>query len=245
MNAKCLRFVKSIPRFPSGTRAHSEQSLAKDKSLRYQTAAALHRDLNRFLNTQYPEFSPHDFSVFMKNAFSAAFLDQRRKLVEFAKIQNTGTEDKTVITRASEHPAPALRTTLAPAPFEDADEKLNIDTSTDIRVSLDHLKPPPRPLTGVSQQTNSGITHTRTQVTGIFNTSSPTPNTMTRTPAGGVFAKNSSYHGPRSSVFFHRGRYRSSNESGDWPCRHRRSLVGHEQFLGQKKSRTKCRNFGD
>ncbi|HWU43951.1 MAG TPA: serine/threonine-protein kinase, partial [Bdellovibrio sp.] len=46
------------------------KALAKDRSLRYQTAAALHRDLNRFLNTQYPEFSPHDFSVFMKNAFS-------------------------------------------------------------------------------------------------------------------------------------------------------------------------------
>ncbi len=63
------------------------KALAKDKSLRYQTAAAFHRDLNRFLNTQYPEFSPHDFSVFMKSAFSEMFIENRKKLIDYAKIQ--------------------------------------------------------------------------------------------------------------------------------------------------------------
>lgn len=69
------------------------KALAKDKSLRYQTAAALHRDLNRFLNTQYPEFSPHDFSVYIKNAFTETFSAQKKKLVEFAKILNQLPED--------------------------------------------------------------------------------------------------------------------------------------------------------
>jgi serine/threonine protein kinase len=75
------------------------KALAKDKSLRYQTAAALHRDLNRFLNTQYPEFSPHDFSVYIKNAFTETFSAQKKKLVEFAKILNQLPED-TVKTHA-------------------------------------------------------------------------------------------------------------------------------------------------
>lgn len=72
------------------------KALAKDKSLRYQTAAAFHRDLNRYLNTQYPEFSPHDFSVFMKSVFAVTFMDNRKKLIEYAKVK--GSEEATQIT---------------------------------------------------------------------------------------------------------------------------------------------------
>lgn len=69
------------------------KALAKDKNLRYQTSSALHRDLNRFINTQYPEFSPQDFSVFIKNTFSEIFTEQKRKLVEFAKVQVASKEE--------------------------------------------------------------------------------------------------------------------------------------------------------
>lgn len=63
------------------------KALTKDKTVRYQTAAAFNRDLNRFLNTQYPDFAPEDFSVFIKNAFSNAYTDQKGKLVEYSKVQ--------------------------------------------------------------------------------------------------------------------------------------------------------------
>ncbi|MEK2646542.1 serine/threonine-protein kinase [Bdellovibrio sp. BCCA] len=177
---------KINPSVPPELERIVNKALAKDKSLRYQTAAALHRDLNRFLNTQYPEFSPHDFSVFMKNAFSAAFLEQRRKLVEFAKIQGNNPEDKTVVTqtdlRGNSAPRPPA---AAPTAAEASDDdKLNLDTSTDIRVNLDNLKPPPRP-TGAAPantHTNTNITQTRTQATGTFASGN---NTMTRTPSGG------------------------------------------------------------
>ena len=76
------------------------KALAKDKNQRYQTSAALHRDLNRFINTQYPEFSPQDFSVFVKNTFSEIFTEQRRKLVEFAKVQ-IATKEETVTLQAN------------------------------------------------------------------------------------------------------------------------------------------------
>lgn len=81
------------------------KALAKDKNLRYQTSAALHRDLNRFLNTHYPEFSPQDFSVFIKHAFADAYSEQKGKLVEFSHIHanQDGVDSNTkTITRVNE-----------------------------------------------------------------------------------------------------------------------------------------------
>jgi serine/threonine-protein kinase len=88
---------KLNPSVPPELERICNKALAKDKGLRYQTSAAFHRDLNRFLNTQYPEFSPHDFSVFMKSAFSQMFIENRKKLIEFAKIQGTS-DDRTSMT---------------------------------------------------------------------------------------------------------------------------------------------------
>jgi serine/threonine protein kinase len=90
---------KINPSVPPELERIVNKALAKDKSLRYQTAAALHRDLNRFLNTQYPEFSPHDFSVFVKTAFSQIYLEQKRRLVEYSKLAIQTQDDKTLVTR--------------------------------------------------------------------------------------------------------------------------------------------------
>ncbi|MEN0058300.1 MAG: serine/threonine-protein kinase [Bdellovibrio sp.] len=152
---------KINPSIPPELERIVNKALAKDKSLRYQTAAALNRDLNRFLNTQYPDFSPHDFSVFMKNSFSALFLDQRRKLVEFAKVQGStaSSEEKTVITQRD------MRAPLPPSIEDEEDNKLKIDTSTDIRVNLDELKSPNKD--GKSSQTRTGLT--QTLITGTQN----------------------------------------------------------------------------
>ncbi|WP_413295138.1 protein kinase domain-containing protein [Bdellovibrio sp. HCB185ZH] len=153
---------KINPSVPPELERIVNKALAKDRSLRYQTAASLHRDLNRFLNTQYPEFSPQDFSVFMKNAFSAAFLEQRRKQVEFAKIQAQPTEDKTVVTQTDTRIPPQNVPTPPTGAAKDEDGNLDIDTSTDIRVSLSELKTPPKP------NTLSGHTKTMTH-TGTLN----------------------------------------------------------------------------
>ena len=75
-----------------------QKALARDRNLRYQIGAALHRDLNRFLNRQYPDFSPQDFSVFIKSVFADEILSLRKRLVEYAKVNltvnlNISTED--------------------------------------------------------------------------------------------------------------------------------------------------------
>ena len=68
----------------------SQKALARDRNLRYQTGAALHRDLNRFLNRQYPDFSAQDFAVFIKSVFADEILSLRKRLVDYAKINFNG-----------------------------------------------------------------------------------------------------------------------------------------------------------
>lgn len=192
---------KINPSVPPELERIVNKALAKDKSLRYQTAAALNRDLNRFLNTQYPEFSPHDFSVFMKNAFSAAFLEQRRKLVEYSKVQGNAAEDKTVVTQtdtrdiqrapASTAAAFSAKEKAAVSEATTVDEKLDIDTSTDIRVNLDGLKTPPKPvIPGMHSplQTNSGVTVTKTHTSATGITRTP----ITKTSKIGKSSRRSS-----------------------------------------------------
>lgn len=67
------------------------KALAKDKNVRYQTAANFHKDLNLFLNTQYPDFSVHDFSQFIRDSFKDSYAEGKEKLISYAKIQNVDT----------------------------------------------------------------------------------------------------------------------------------------------------------
>jgi serine/threonine-protein kinase len=174
---------KINPTVPPELERIVNKALAKDRSLRYQTAAALHRDLNRFLNTEYPEFSPHDFSVFMKNAFAGPYLDQKKKLVEFAKIQALGAtpvEDKTMITQTDVRGGPSQKTTIydgtGTGAASDSDENLNLSTSTDIRVNLENLGGQNK--NKISRiRTETAITHTKT---ALGNT-----NSLNRTPPRG------------------------------------------------------------
>ncbi|PIS10035.1 MAG: hypothetical protein COT73_11535 [Bdellovibrio sp. CG10_big_fil_rev_8_21_14_0_10_47_8] len=115
------------------------KALAKDKSLRYQTAAAFHRDLNRFLNTQYPEFSPHDFSVFMKSAFSQMFIENRRKLIEYAKVQSARDEGHTVTEPGTVTKSEYTPIGLIPKDEEAQEQIKDVDFNTG-RVNLKDLK---------------------------------------------------------------------------------------------------------
>lgn len=132
---------KLNPAIPPELERICNKALAKDKSLRYQTASAFHRDLNRFINTQYPEFSPHDFSVFMKSAFSHMFIENRKKLIEFAKVQGGGSQDlsnKTVVTTTGTMTLTDEKRSLSADANEVPDESLKIDTNS-AKVDLSDL----------------------------------------------------------------------------------------------------------
>ncbi|MCB0413884.1 MAG: serine/threonine protein kinase [Bdellovibrionales bacterium] len=61
------------------------KALTKDRNVRYQTAAALQRDLSRFLNRQFPDYAPQDFAKSIKTLFADEILESRNKIVQYAK----------------------------------------------------------------------------------------------------------------------------------------------------------------
>ncbi len=62
------------------------KSLAKDPDLRYQSASDFYRDLNKYLNTNFPEFSSQDFSVFVKSLYASEIMEHRKKLIDYSKV---------------------------------------------------------------------------------------------------------------------------------------------------------------
>ncbi|RYZ89006.1 MAG: PEGA domain-containing protein, partial [Proteobacteria bacterium] len=144
---------KINPSIPPELERIVNKALAKDKSLRYQTAAALHRDLNRFLNTQYPEFSPHDFSIFVKTAFSQTFLEQKKRLIEYSKLSVQVQEDRTLVTRTAggrteivgqlsqgRDASGAGSETRVIGDSHNDGGNLDIDMSTEMKINLETLK---------------------------------------------------------------------------------------------------------
>ncbi|MBX7231179.1 MAG: protein kinase [Bdellovibrionales bacterium] len=77
---------KINPNIPNELERITMKALARDRNLRYQTAAAMHRDLNRFLNRQYPDFSSQDFATFIKNQFAEEIFNSRQRLVEYSNV---------------------------------------------------------------------------------------------------------------------------------------------------------------
>ncbi len=63
-----------------------KKTLLKDKTQRYQSAADLQKDLTRFLNKEYPDFTPSDFSTFMKFLFENEYLLAQERIVNYAKL---------------------------------------------------------------------------------------------------------------------------------------------------------------
>jgi hypothetical protein len=62
------------------------------------------------LNTYYPEFSPHDFSLFIKTAFAESYSEQKAKLIEFSQAQAEPIEFEThTVTRVSEKLKPQFK----------------------------------------------------------------------------------------------------------------------------------------
>jgi eukaryotic-like serine/threonine-protein kinase len=92
------------------------KALAKDKNVRYQTAANFHKDLNLFINTQYPDFSTHDFSQFIRDCFKVAYAEGKEKLISFAKITAPELPPATPIPAASETITAPVLSSIKPAP---------------------------------------------------------------------------------------------------------------------------------
>ena len=60
------------------------KALAKNKNSRYKTASELEKDLNIFLNMNYPEFVRRDFVNFVKGMYAKEILNEREMLKTYS-----------------------------------------------------------------------------------------------------------------------------------------------------------------
>jgi len=79
---------KLNPKVPEELERIVNIALARKPDNRYQTCAEFYKDLNRFLNRFYPDFSSHDFSVFVKSLYADDVLNNRNKFIEYSKISS-------------------------------------------------------------------------------------------------------------------------------------------------------------
>lgn len=124
------------------------KALAKDKNVRYQTAATLQKDLNRFLNTQYPDFSPQDFSKTVVDCFKNAFAEGREKLITYSKIDMAAPEPVSFSAPVEEKSASssdsAKASNQAPPPIPQVKltpiEPKGLSQENQLKIDLDGIK---------------------------------------------------------------------------------------------------------
>ncbi len=125
---------KLNPNIPPELERIVQKALARDRNLRYQTSAAFHRDLNRFLNRQYPDFSPQDFSVTVKSLFKDDILSHRKRLIDYSKIEVHGARRTQTESAGSNAQRPGTQTSSLIPQYSASDVSLSGDSA----LSLDH-----------------------------------------------------------------------------------------------------------
>jgi serine/threonine-protein kinase len=76
-----------VPTIPPELEKIVKKALMKDKTLRYQNSGELIKDLTRFLNKEYPDFTKTDFATFVTFLFEDEYKANQNQLVKYAKIQ--------------------------------------------------------------------------------------------------------------------------------------------------------------
>ena len=91
-NCDIFSAQKINPKIPTELNNIVKKALSKNKNSRYETAAKLEQDLNRFLNKTYPEYSHYDFISLMKTTYRKEIMGERENLKtyfsEFKKYLN-------------------------------------------------------------------------------------------------------------------------------------------------------------
>lgn len=133
------------------------KALAKDKNVRYQTAANFHKDLNLFLNTQYPDFSTHEFSQFIRDCFKVAYAEGKEKLIAYAKIQ-AAPEDVRASATVTAVPTTPQTPPAKPKTTSAKDSQLDdlpLPPINKEKINLDGLKSASMPKRPVTSETRS------------------------------------------------------------------------------------------
>lgn len=77
------------PNVPAELDAIVLKALARDRNQRFENMDKMNRALVRFLYSNYPEFNPTDLGYFAKQLFKEEIASDKKKFVEFGKIDMT------------------------------------------------------------------------------------------------------------------------------------------------------------
>ena len=86
---------KLDPNIPQELERITNKALARDRTLRYQSAEELAQDLQVFLNKHYPEFTSRDLSQNLKTIFTDEREESRQKMIAYSKIRLPIMDEKT------------------------------------------------------------------------------------------------------------------------------------------------------
>ena len=64
------------------------KTLEASTKMRYQRSESLYKDLNKFLNQKYPDFSSHDFSSFIRELYNEETHEIKKRLVTYANLSS-------------------------------------------------------------------------------------------------------------------------------------------------------------
>lgn len=138
---------KLDPNIPQELERITNKALARDRTLRYQSAEELAQDLQIFLNKHYPEFTSRDLSQSLKSIFNDEREESRKKMIEYAKVQLPILEEKTeyisentnTITETDRSGDRSFSNAYkAPAHERDDGNPANLSDSKRLDISLDH-----------------------------------------------------------------------------------------------------------
>lgn len=127
--AKVPSLTKLNPKIPEDLEKIVNTALAKDPANRYQTAAEFYKDLNRFLNRFYPDFSSHDFSVFIKSIYADEILQNRKKFIKYSQQSTEYVPSKS-----------ASEDTIISEMSKDVENIMTSDVETDTNFNFQRLK---------------------------------------------------------------------------------------------------------
>ena len=63
------------------------KALSENEERSFKSANELYREINRYLNTHYPEFSSPEFGEYLTNFYGVVVQEQRKRLLNWAKIE--------------------------------------------------------------------------------------------------------------------------------------------------------------
>ncbi len=124
---------KLDPNIPQELERITMKALARDRTLRYQSAEELAQDLQIFLNKNAPEFTSRDISQTLKTIFYEEREEARQKMIEYAQITISKDEKTQFVERTDTITETNSSSQTNPLDRNTKSQELNLSSESQIR----------------------------------------------------------------------------------------------------------------